>query len=246
MRFLSSADILRVWEFGQGKSLVEQALILLAPAFPELSRQELYDLPIGNRDLRLLELRRLLAGERLTGKSSCPNCDAELQFSLTLSQLIMNDYRKLGTNEYTEEIEGYQIRFRALTSQDQLNVAHLYDIEEAAESLRRASLIEARWQDQPVDPASLPDSVFDAMGERLIDLDPQVETRFALNCAVCSTRFSAVFEAVEFVWCEIAAHATHTLEEVVLLARAFGWAERDILEMTPRRRQRYLDMVPSS
>lgn len=246
MRFLSSADIIRVWEFGQGKSLVEQALILLAPAFPEMSRQELYDLPIGNRDLRLLELRRLLAGERLTGKSGCPQCDAELQFSLTLSQLIMNDYRRLGANDYVEEIEGYQLRFRALTSQDQLDVAHLYDVEEAAAALRRASLIEARWQGQPVAPESLPESVYDALGERLIDLDPQVETRFSLNCAVCDTRFSAVFEAVEFVWCEIVAHATHALEEVVLLARAFGWSEREILEMTPRRRQRYLDMVPSS
>lgn len=237
---------MRVWEFGQGKSLVEQAMIFLAPAFPDLSRQELYQLPIGNRDLRLLELRRTLAGERLTGKSHCPNCETELQFSLTLSQLIMADYRIAKPNQYEETFEDYTVRFRSLTSMDQLHLAQVYDVDTGADIMRQASILEARWQGQAVDPLTLPETVLEAVGERIIEVDPQVETRFSLNCAVCKCKFSAVFEAVEFVWSEIVTHAQHTLEDVVILARAFGWSEHEILEMTPRRRQRYLDMVPSS
>ena len=245
MRQLTPDDILRVWEFGQGKSLVEQAVILLAPAFPELSRDQLYQLPIGNRDLRLLHLRRALAGERLAGKSICPECDAELQFSLNVSQLTMGDYRQARPASYTESFDAFRVTFRPLNSLDQLHVAGVYDVEEAAERMRRAGILRAESAGAAVAFEALPDAVVDAVGERVIEVDPQVEVRFSLNCAVCETRFSAVFEAVEFVWCEVVALAGNTLEEVVLLARAFGWSERDILGMTPRRRQRYLDMVPT-
>lgn len=246
MRQLTSADILRVWEFGQGKSLVEQAIIALAPAFPKFSRTQLYQLPIGNRDLRLLSLRRALAGERLSGKSMCPECDAELQFALDISQLTMGDYRHQRPEVYRETFDDYTITFRPLNSRDQLAVSQIYNVDDAAQVMRRSCIVKASHAHNEVPVEALSETLLDAVGERVIELDPQVETRFSLTCAVCDTKFSAVFEAVEFVWCEIVALAANTLEEVVLLARAFGWSERDILQMTPRRRQRYLDMVPSS
>ena len=42
---------------------------------------------------------------------------------------------------------------------------------------------------------------------------------------------------------ELATQAKRLLREVHFLARAYGWREADILAMSARRRQAYLEMV---
>jgi hypothetical protein len=52
-----------------------------------------------------------------------------------------------------------------------------------------------------------------------------------------------VFDAGEFLWREVAARARRLVYEVHALARYYGWREADILSMTGRRREAYLEMV---
>jgi hypothetical protein len=54
MHPLSASDIVRIWERGQGKPYLEQAMLLLSAIFPEMERDELADLSIGQRDAFLL------------------------------------------------------------------------------------------------------------------------------------------------------------------------------------------------
>ena len=51
-RSLSPQKILDVWETGRQQHELDRALTLLAAAHPELSRDELADLTIGERDAR--------------------------------------------------------------------------------------------------------------------------------------------------------------------------------------------------
>jgi hypothetical protein len=73
--------------------------------------------------------------------------------------------------------------------------------------------------------------------------DPQAEVLLDLNCPACGHGWQALFDVVAFFWAELAAQAKRLLREVHTLARAYGWREADILGMSARRRQFYLEMV---
>jgi len=51
------------------------------------------------------------------------------------------------------------------------------------------------------------------------------------------------FDILTYLWSEIEDWAQRLLLEVHTLALAYGWSERDILAMSPRRRRLYLEMV---
>ena len=51
------------------------------------------------------------------------------------------------------------------------------------------------------------------------------------------------FDIGAFFWSEIDAWAGRILQQVHVLASAYGWSERDVLALSPVRRQLYLGMV---
>jgi hypothetical protein len=51
-------------------------------------------------------------------------------------------------------------------------------------------------------------------------------------------------DVAAFVWAEIESEARRLLLEVDVLARRYGWSERDILDMSPIRRYQYLELTP--
>lgn len=73
--------------------------------------------------------------------------------------------------------------------------------------------------------------------------DPQADVRLAIACPSCGHQWQGIFDIVTFFWSEIESWASRILHEVHLLALAYGWHEREILALSPRRRQFYLDMV---
>jgi len=76
-------------------------------------------------------------------------------------------------------------------------------------------------------------------------LDPRARIELDLSCANCGHSWQTVFDIAGFLWAEINAWAPRTLRDVHTLARAYGWREADILGMSPRRRQSYLELVRS-
>jgi hypothetical protein len=61
-----------------------------------------------------------------------------------------------------------------------------------------------------------------------------------LTCTECGRPSRHALEPAEFLWIEVVTAAAALLEEVHAIASAYGWAERDILAMTPQRRHAYL------
>src|SRR5881628_1068882 len=84
MRGLSPEHLVRVWERGVGLHPTDRALSMLRAADPETEWAVLCDLPIGERDRRLLELREQTFGRELNGVTSCTRCGSrvELRFSV--------------------------------------------------------------------------------------------------------------------------------------------------------------------
>jgi len=89
----------------------------------------------------------------------------------------------------------------------------------------------------------LPESVWDELDHQMEQKDPQADIRMKIKCPACLTDFEAGFDIMNFLWAEINDWAHRILQEVYLLARSYGWSEKDILSMSSRRRHAYREML---
>jgi hypothetical protein len=92
----------------------------------------------------------------------------------------------------------------------------------------------------------LPNDLLAALAAEMAARDPQAEILLDLTCPACGTPWQALFDVAAFFWAEVAAEAKRLLREVDALARAYGWREADILALSPRRRQAYLELIWTS
>jgi hypothetical protein len=130
------------------------------------------------------------------------------------------------------------VRFRLPTGADLDEVATERDVERAALRLLEACLI-----DVPAGGGRLPESVAAAVAERMAQADPQADVSLGLRCDACDGTWTAPFDVVAFLWSEVEAWAWRLLTDVHRLASAYGWSERDVLALGPRRRQIYLELA---
>src|SRR5438034_5465722 len=87
MLVLSSQEMLHIWEIGLGHHPIDQALIILAAAFPETSRDTLAELSIGQRDSYLLAVRAHTFGSRLVVLATCPQCRDQVECVLDIAAM---------------------------------------------------------------------------------------------------------------------------------------------------------------
>jgi hypothetical protein len=240
MRPLSARDILQVWEWGQDKHSVDRALALLALACPESTPEQLQGLTVGQRNGRLLALREKTLGSTLAGLAQCPHCQVPLEFSVEVAAIRRPEP---AAQAYSLQVDGLEIHFRPLNSQDLAAIVGLSEIGEARLCLVERCVLEATHDGQPLPAAELPESALAALVDALTEYDPQAETRFQLTCAACGHRWSALFDVVSFFWTELDGRARRLLAEVHALARAYGWREADVLAMSEARRHFYLELV---
>jgi len=242
MQTLSSAQLLDIWERGRTQSLAERALLLLAAACPETSAEALARLSVGRRNARLLALCELTFGSCLTGLANCPRCGERLEATFTAA-----DIRTSPADESVESLAlrvgDHEVQFRLPDSLDLMALARSSDTAAARRLLFERCLLDARSQHQAVSAHELPDEVVQAVAARMAQADPQADVRLALGCLSCGHRWLTAFEVVSFFWSEIDTWAVRLLHEVHTLASAYGWSEAEILALSSRRRQLYLEMV---
>jgi hypothetical protein len=242
MRVLSASEWLTVWERGQGRSLPERALAILAAACPDMSLETLAGLSIGQRDAWLLTLREWTFGPRLAGLAMCPSCGERLELACNVADIQVTSPEE-PESTLSLQMAGYEVCFRLPNSLDLMAVAA-----SAAEVVPRQQLLERcllavlqHGTEQTI--AQLPLDVEQAVVARMAQADPQADVQVALACPGCRHHWQAPFDIVSFFWNEINAWASRLLRDVHTLASAYGWREADILAMSPWRRQAYLEMV---
>src|SRR3970282_310407 len=117
MHVLSAAELLDAWEQALTQSPVQRALTLLVAAFPDSTWLDLAELPIGERDRRLLNLREALFGQQITTVSRCPSCAESLESTIPVPDLHFHGQQQ--PQSFLEvEIDGYQVTFRLPASCD--------------------------------------------------------------------------------------------------------------------------------
>lgn len=242
-------ELLRAWELGLDRSPTSRALTLLAVAAPELSPRELAELSIGTRDVGLLRLRARMFGDRVEAVCSCPACGEPLDVSFGLGALLGPELRGSADPMPAPpvrqvDVDDYRVTVRAPSSADLLAVVGEPDAAASARTLLRRLLLEVTAPEGAAgEPDTLPDHVTDALATEIGSLDPYARIELELACAGCGHTWPTLFDVAAFLWTEVHAWAQHLIRDVHTLARAYGWREADILAMSPRRRQGYLELV---
>lgn len=248
MNPLSAAQLLTLWEQGLNQPLLQKTLNLLAAACPEIDADAAARLSIGERDARLLVLRERMFGSRLVNMADCPSCSERVEWDTRIEDIRLqpvpaHESAQESTQEFSLETDEFSVRFRLPTSFDISTVLENSGGRTDPAGLPACCILDARYGEDVYDIHDLPDVVLEAVNRRMEEEDPQADIRMALTCPDCSHRWEARFDIISYLWMEIDRWAERILSDVHKLARAYGWPEHDILNMSPVRRQLYLGMV---
>src|SRR5262245_38018780 len=128
---LSASDMLVAWETGYARRPLDRALTLLWAA-GAAEDQDPADLPLIERDRRLLSIRAETFGPNLSARATCPECGAELEMELDAS--VLADALSAPAGSQTS---------RPMTSRDLAAVAELPTSEMMAALRRRLAPADA-------------------------------------------------------------------------------------------------------
>jgi len=235
MRSLSPELLLRAWEHGRRRHPVDRAVMLHALAEPGLDPDRLPDAPLGDRNAAILRLRQATFGDRLRAVLDCPRCGERLELDADTATLLS------ASAESGAPVEVDGLRFRPPTSRDLVGILGESDAEAARLLLLRLCLL---GDGEPADLALLA-SLGDRVEDALEQADPLADLTFGFVCDACGHEWQAPLDVAAFLWDEIDAHARRLLDEVHLLARAYGWSEAEILALSEGRRAAYIERVSS-
>ncbi len=236
MRGLSAFEVVRLWENGRRvQGAAKRGVALLRAAGDGRSPGELLQLPVGVRDGSLLALRQATFGDEVRAFVACSACSEHLEFEFRISE-VAGDALAAPGDVLEVERDGVVLAFRLPSSEDLIAAAAGGTIEDARRELIARCVISASHDE-------VPEELLSAMAERILACDPSAEIGFTLECPSCGTASSAMLEIAELLWSEVAAQARRLIEDVDTIARHYHWTERDILAMSSRRRNAYLELV---
>jgi len=235
MRALSNAEFLGLWERGFRLHPVEQGLLALSAALPEVSHESLADWPLGRRNSALVELRDSCFGSSLHGWTACTRCGEKMEFEMDSRVLLKEAADQKPSPDEAIVVKGQS--FRLPTSRDLAQAANETDCREAAirliERCRIGNGESVGWSAEDLE----------EIGERMELADPLAETRLALKCPACDNEWNETLDIASFFWEEIEARAKRILWEIHAFASAYGWTEAEILSLSETRRALYLEMM---
>jgi len=223
---LTSSRLLALWEHGAARHPLDRALLLFAQAAPELPAASLADRPLGECHAALMRLRWHSFGKRMPLWLDCPACGERMEFELLPDQLP-----SMQPPQESVEVAGQ--RYRCPTSRDLARVASIADAELAAQQLLVGC----------AEDKCAPGVHREQIEAALEDADPWADLSLTFQCPACGRDGEASFDVASYLWEEVDVSARQLLNEVHLLAHAYGWSESAIVQLSPARRSAYLARV---
>ena len=222
---LTSEAIVRAWEAGARRSPLDRAMAVLWAA----EDGDAADLPLAERDRRLLAVREATFGSHLTSVARCPDCGELVEVTLAAGELA-----RLLVSPGVDEVEvgGRAVSVRPLTSRDLAAAAGALEAE--VPGILRARLTGA---------VELPPEEAGRIDALIEEREAAGELTCGLACVECGTEWSEHLDVAAHVWAEVDAAGRRLLREVAEVAAAFGWSEAAIMAMSETRRAAYLDIA---
>jgi hypothetical protein len=238
LQALQGEHLLDAWDEARGQTDLERALTMLAWTLPGVQREELAALPLAARNLLLLRMRQLSFGPQLEGTGTCPHCAGVLEFTLPLTAVIANLEQRSGIDCVEWDEDGKRLRLRSANTADLLSSLQ----EPSAEAAEELVLTRCTSVDNaPAERQEL--AGLQGVRARFEQLNAAAELRCALTCPQCSRSSTLDLDITRFLWLEVCHAARQLLRDVHALASGYGWSEREIASMSPRRRAAYLEVL---
>ena len=239
---LPAHRMLDVWEQAHSSNAAARTRWLLSLSEPQLSDDELDNLTLGESNSRLVNLRRSLFGAVLQAYVECPHCGEALDLEFPIEQL--------GFDAVPEQPAELFIRNETLSASARLPNGHdlaalslVNSVDEGRALLFSRCLWDLRRNGKAVELGDLNESELTALENLVAELDPRTELLFDLSCPACANQWQSSLDAGAFLWREFDTHIRELLENIHLLARAYGWSEADILAMSDARRAYYVQRL---
>lgn len=253
MTRLGPTQILEVSEAGRGLDPLQRALALWRAANPDASIDPA-SLSIGRRDLDLFQCRIDTFGPRATGYVECPACDAPLEFSIDLHDLMLGNPAERSAPElsapelsapepgatHTVVHGAWTVELRLPTTTD---IDAVRVVPDARTALLRRCIVAVTHDGEPRPVEHAVDHLSEELDRAMHELDPQADIEIKLDCRDCEHSWVSRFDIAHYLWREIEVDASTLLAQVHVLAKAYGWTEAEVLALGPTRRRSYLDLV---
>lgn len=242
---LSAAELLEVVDAGSDGTYADRGRIMLAAAAPGLDEPSLDVLSLGARDAWIVALRCGTLGETLLSRVTCPSCGMLLTVRVPRAHVgLVAPSADVVPPVSVRVVDGeWEVEARAPDGAALADAAACFDVELARMSLVRSCVVSASCSGEVVDPLAVPDDVLFAVGEAIVEADPMTEVRVPMACASCGLEWQPVLDIVVFAWRELSLASEQLLDEVHQLAVGYGWTEAQVLELSSRRRRRYVERL---
>ena len=238
MRAVSTAALMTAWEEGMGEPAVDQAPALLRSLQLGQDGCDPADMTVGMCDLLLFDLRSFLFGPDFDLVATCTGC-GELVEVLIPASAVVPAPPTVPVRHVTVDSDGLSIRCRVPTNSDLRALAAIGPGADVADLLDRC-VEEIKGPHAPGTAAALPPPVAERVADALAASDPGADVSADVACP-CGAQWPETIDIRSILWTELTMWAERRMAEVHQLASAYGWAERDILEMSPYRRRFYLE-----
>ncbi|MEM9578074.1 MAG: hypothetical protein AAF999_13800 [Pseudomonadota bacterium] len=226
MTSFSASKLLDLWEASVSRHPIDRALAMLSLAGVA---GPLADLPLGERNWQLMQLRRSRFGDHLSLWLDCPDCGERMTM-----QFGVSDLPERAGAPAPVVVDGHA--FRLANSRDLAALVSAADPASAARSLFRACALS---------PETLPkgaelDRLMREVGTVMDAADPWADLSFAAQCPSCTAAHDVPLDIGDLLWQELEVVARQLLDHVHLLASAYGWSEKAVLALSDTRRAAYL------
>lgn len=225
------------------QNTIDRAMSIIKGGVEEKKKEELIELSVGELNALLLNLRELTFGPQLDCYAECPQCSQRLEFSISINDVVKNSASEDAAHEYMVETKGFKVHCRVPKIQDLLDLLQCNNAAAGREFLLKRCIVQSFKGEKEINIKSLPRKMIAAIDEKLNSCDPLCEIQIDIHCPDCGHHWSTVLDIISFFWAEVAANAKSLLNDIHTLAWAYGWREEDILAMSIRRRQLYMEMI---
>jgi hypothetical protein len=190
----------------------------------------------ADRDRLLAAVYARTYQERITGTTTCQNCnnlfDMDFNLSALLATLQPEDEPALAkkNGQGTYELPDGR-HFRLPTGEDEFAVRHL-SAEEAARELLRRCVIKG-------DPTADPATVQAAMKA----VAPVLDLELDAQCPECEASQTIHFDIQSYLLSALKAEQPRLAQEVHRVATAYGWGLNEILGLARSQRRAYVTLI---
>lgn len=244
---LAGNAMLQLWEQGLHAARVARDDALLRAAGNDAPPRAL-----GPRNAALLAAHARWFGPSLALHSSCPDCAEVVEYSVNSAVMAQTLQQSPPAVEPALlALSGHRLHLRAPDVDDLARAEDAGDAGDAAfaNTVLAACVLswkgsrEAAVTDTAPPADTWPADLRAAALAQIEALDPAASVSFDLHCPACDTAWVAPLDPGAVLWRKVQAAAERLLQEIDLLARAYGWREPDILALSPMRRAAYLQLV---